>query len=1383
MALEQTRFTIMALPQSVDADGILSLNIVFIPRNINPLAEVNTDYGIGNKAKAFVNVQPQFDIKVVNNPNEFPGKIVADERSVDPVLPFVYSPIATDIYTTLRDAKDGLGNPKYFDIDDTRSTDNVGVDKKHRAPEAFANRDMAVRKYLPVSYRNAFNFTSPRIKNAVTDDSYHCALRDKVIPPPVPKDTKVSWGKVYAHLMRQPLLAKKAGLIYETAIQLQAGDFENGGWVYVDIKRDTDYFAEQEKSITTPGADPFIKRYGAKIPILKNGEARSLFAAVLFPVMKPLESPTGIYDELYIEAARFNEGFATIVHANQPVSGNLLEEEQDGFHPQKESGIRLGWEDEQILIWYLRQMAVDINSTERLDAPLGVTGYSVDVKKSTAADNEWESLTAAKSNGSMQLEGIDIGMYDGELPYQVYPTKIFDDDNKSNNYWLPMYFANWNNTSIVLPDKTAARIYKNELAKDKPVTVSETYLPIETTTKLVYGNEYNFRVRLSDISGGTPSPSTPTLTHFAVSHIGKTPFKRYIAPHAITLRNEDEITPNTDDHNFNGSSLKLSRPVLGYPAVVYTGRYTDVITKLEKSVQDLLAEQQTSGGQAGGKAFGIPDPDVVSVEIKVEVETLQMDNLASDDGREHYITLYKTYRNFNTFDEDDAEGEIKVRITFTDANVLNLTNTAAPFPIADDNIFIGETAGEIILPTARNLRITLRAVGEEKPNYWGIENANDANLDSRFGKTTVISMRQESKNEKNIFTDAENPKTLQGIYLQPDPLRVKLDPVFFKTLQGGNETMPDIVHRLASQLDVAVKELTLTSENGERLQFWCSSMIRHSMAPDNSSITFANKNEIQDHWLVCTTLFIDRDWSWDSLDASSFHIKRRRKMGADSEAIEDKTFEFIGDLELKMTASFQAIQRGTDGLIHREYTKIILIDAVDVKPAADTATTKFFPDTIELQYSIEAQFKTGLAPHADKAFETKTIVLPTTINPVQTPKLIAAGIALSPYNRNKKYSATEARTRFLWLEFDKAPIDKHDSIFCRVLAYSPDQLISNNHPSLMEIPVEPPLTLNPEYIRVVTPDSSHDHSGLEAMQQMEKSIDTDRHFYLLPLPKGLHHESPELFGMFTYEFRYGHTDKIWSTAQGRYGRSLRVAGLQHPAPTLACMVNRDEKRIVVNAPFATAVFNGKNVTATPPNTSVWALLYAQVKQADGLDYRNILLSEIEMKPLPRRKREEVSQSLIHSLEEKNLVYKNKGLPTVSITNELVFANTTQQIAWEKESTKQAYGNWTNKEVEEVLDMYGLPVDSPLSVLCVEVFGHITNGFEHISHFERNKDELIDKTAFVFNADVAHELQRNLREIQAPNEPQTLDPLNSQLGLYRILRTSPLTEVPFICCTE
>jgi hypothetical protein len=155
--------------------------------------------------------------------------------------------------------------------------------------------------------------------------------------------------------------------------------------------------------------------------------------------------------------------------------------------------------------------------------------------------------------------------------------------------------------------------------------------------KLQYGSTYQFRVRLSDISGGCPAPSVPSPEMLTASHIGETSFKRYVAPNKVTIQNEDEFVSDAEGPNFTGDSLILSRPLLGYPAAVYTGKYQDAIGELAKAARAVIDNNT-------GKAFGIPDPDVCCAEIKVEVETLRMDNLASEDGRENYITLYKTRR-------------------------------------------------------------------------------------------------------------------------------------------------------------------------------------------------------------------------------------------------------------------------------------------------------------------------------------------------------------------------------------------------------------------------------------------------------------------------------------------------------------------------------------------------------------------------------------------------------------------------------------------------------------------------------------------------------------------------------------------------------------------
>ncbi|MBB1284625.1 hypothetical protein HRH25_09595 [Flavisolibacter sp. BT320] len=1342
-----TRFTLMAFPQHFDGTGVLTVNIVFIPRNISPLEKVQVPYATTGSLTPFADVKPEFEVVVVQDPNEFPGKIPANEV---PLIPssLTWPDNTRKLYETLKNAQTPDARPKYFDIDENRSADKPTA---QRAPKPV-DKESALRKYLPVSYRTAFNFTSPRLPNAKTDDSYRCALRDQTKPPALVKDDKVSWGKVYAYLLRQPLMAEKAGLIYKTSVTINPQDYKNGGWLYVRIKDGTAYSQEQKDSLTA--GELFIKRYAARIPALKNGEPRSLFAAVLFPVLNAGENVVGNFDDLYVEAARFDDGFATITHANQPVSQHILQEEQDGFHPQKEMGVRLGWEDEQILIWYLRQLAKDetVTGNERLDAPLGVVGFHVDVQDADNTGAGWESLTAVRSNGDMLLEDINIGGFSGELPFQVYPTKLYS--LTGDDYWLPMYFANWNDHSLVIPDKTAALLYQNDKDNtlEKRVTISDTYTPVSNTIRLRYGKQYNFRVRMADISGGGPAPAAPDPLSVTPSGIAGISFKRYIAPNTLRITGDTTINHSTDDENFSGNRLTFQRPLLGYPAVVYTGQYPDPIADL----------QAASNAMVGKGAFGIADPDVAQVEIKVEVETLKMDNLLSDTGRENYITLFKTYRDFDVANFDAA---INVGIQYKDMPVLQLGNTTQPYVQAADNDFITATAGDIILPTARNLRITLRAVCQANNTYWG-HNSPNPDLNSRYGKTTQLRVRRASSNEQGLFNNLADPQLLQGIYLQPDPPKQYTNKL--TVTKYNADKMPDIVQRLAKQLDVECNGLTLLAKKGQRLQFGCSNLIRHTMAPDNSSITFANNNELQHRWLLCTYLNIGRDWTWDGLDDLSFLVQRKRKFDFETKAWNAITAEDVGDIELRRTAPFQAIQEGDDGTIHREETKLIFIDAVDPKPFGG-----HLPDTLAVQYTIRPQLRKkedNTLPLQDDDFTTPILNLPTTVNPHSIPQLIGAGIALSPYVRNKNYSATEPRRRYLWLEFEKLPDDSRDALFARVLAYAPDQLLSNNHPSLYEISEEPPLPVDPEYIRVFTPDSAQHHAGLNAMQKMEKSTDTDRHFYLLPLPPGLHGESAELFGFFTYEFRFGHSDQLWSTAQGRFGRALRVTGLQHPAPNLFCTVNRDEKKVSVNAPYAMTVFDGKNVTSNPPRTSLWCLLYAQVKQADGSDYRNVLLDE-----------KRLQQPSLSTLREKTVrEFKEKGITS---TLELATALHMHQ-ALHIDAVRYGETQWANGEISEILELYGLPEDSSLSVLCVETFGHITNIKEHINNFDQAQQKIVQGLTLEYGKEHEQKITSMVRRGMGAQPKENGDrPLSNELGKYRILRTSPLVEVPFVCCTE
>jgi hypothetical protein len=273
-----------------------------------------------------------------------------------------------------------------------------------------------------------------------------------------------------------------------------------------------------------------------------------------------------------------------------------------------------------------------------------------------------------------------------------------------------------------------------------------------------------------------------------------------------------------------------------------------------------------------------------------------------------------------------------------------------------------------------------------------------------------------------------------------------------------------------------------------------------------------------------------------------------------------------------------------------------------------------------------------------------------------------------------------------------------------------------------------------------------DHAGLGAMTRLEASDDSPTH-YLVPLPPGLTVDSPELFGLFTYELRVGHAD-IWSTAQGRFGRPLRSTGVQHPAPTLFCTVQRTRDELIVEAPFAKAVLNGKNITADPPRTQLWVLLYAQVRQADGADWRNILLDDRRLRP-QRRLRPSARETFLATATLPG-AFQNQDAPARGA------------MAWRQD------------EIERLLLALGLPADAPLSVLCVEM---MPTSAALRTQRSSLRESTADATEFASAMVAQRGGTRQAVDTTAEDEGR---PLSDELGHHRILRTSPLVPAPPIC---
>lgn len=906
------------------------------------------------------------------------------------------------------------------------------------------------------------------------------------------------------------------------------------------------------------GVPDGIHRYAARIPALT--EPRSLFTSVLFPVAATV--PAASYDALFRETVSYDDGFAKVVYAAQPARLDPLGERDDGTRPGADLGVQLGWDDEQVATWFNRQ--IDPAAAVQ-DAPMGVRGYRVDARQ--AGDDAWQSLVRGRT--ALTLGGVDLGTHTGEFAVEVAPNRLMGDP--TGPYWIPSYYTAWTGPSLAGPDPVHSVLHG--LAGDPIVAGIAPDLPLR------YGQRYEFRVRLVDHTGGGPAtddePSNP-----GPAPLAPLLFRRFTRPGAVRLDDRPPVTPDPSDPP---DTLTVRRPLLGYPACVYAG------ARVSALLNDIPEAQEEH------RAPGLPDPDVSHVEIEAQVE------FPGADGG--FRTLYRTTRRFSGI----AGSALTLFLDWRDTpNALTLTASAS---------------GSLPLPTARLVRLRLRALAAERADYYGAE-------DVRRGPDTLVSLRHEPARERGLLAVEDEP--IVGIYLQPEST---VDTVVTAARQIAGRALADPgnpLGRLAAALDLDEYELGLRARPDRRVLFGGATALRHVIGPDGASIRFAALGDLTRLWLVALRVALERDWSWDGLD----HLSLRR-----------------GGTEVGRVLPRHTIGHEAATSAEQDRSEVIFLDAVDPDPEPGA-----FPAEPHLVYRIVPVFRsadTTTDPVPDLALH-----LPITTPPAQVPRPASVGIALSPYRRDAAYSRTEPRDCLLWIELEEPPQNPADAYFARVLAYAPDPVLTRETPALPEA-AEPPLPIDPEPIRTVVPGQSDDGAGLGAMQVLLPT-DSPRHF-LLPLPPGLTADSAELFGFFTYELRAGHI-RGWSTAQGRYGRPLRITGVQHPAPALRCSVVRDREHLRITAGHATPVLAGVPVPPNPPVTQLWVLLYAQVHQADRADRRNVLLG--------------------HRIAAADHAPGGEREPSAP-------------------GTQHATATWSSTEINETLNLLTLGPDTPLSCLTVE----------------------------------------------------------------------------------
>src|SRR5215217_4779761 len=177
MASLDWKLSVLTFPQFWDnAARRLDLRAVVLPRN-NPLDPLLTGIPPVPDEPAFVDAQLTFDIRFIASLDSLP----------DPADVQFSQTVSGQTPPDLRGLYDELAL-------------RFPVAPPGTLPAATPRRtDTRILKYLPVSYRTAFAFGSPRTTRARTDDSFRCALQTPSDPiPPPPPSPGMRWGQVIA---------------------------------------------------------------------------------------------------------------------------------------------------------------------------------------------------------------------------------------------------------------------------------------------------------------------------------------------------------------------------------------------------------------------------------------------------------------------------------------------------------------------------------------------------------------------------------------------------------------------------------------------------------------------------------------------------------------------------------------------------------------------------------------------------------------------------------------------------------------------------------------------------------------------------------------------------------------------------------------------------------------------------------------------------------------------------------------------------------------------------------------------------------------------------------------------------------------------------------
>ena len=183
-------YSLLTFPQYFEG-GKLYFNILVLPRNINLLKPLS------GGLPAFIDVDFLFDVKIIDQLDGLP-LFSAVTKVQSPII----DSASTDKKVVIREIISQMEQH-----DNLKISDNPAQNRDYGARKQiddFAAKNVAIKKYLPETYRAAFNFTTPKTRFAITDDEYECIIKNKAkkLTDQLSQRDFISWGKLIAFILR-----------------------------------------------------------------------------------------------------------------------------------------------------------------------------------------------------------------------------------------------------------------------------------------------------------------------------------------------------------------------------------------------------------------------------------------------------------------------------------------------------------------------------------------------------------------------------------------------------------------------------------------------------------------------------------------------------------------------------------------------------------------------------------------------------------------------------------------------------------------------------------------------------------------------------------------------------------------------------------------------------------------------------------------------------------------------------------------------------------------------------------------------------------------------------------------------------------------------------